>query len=55
MYETINEELKNRFYHSTQVSTMIKWIEHEVTHNKLSSFAAAQKLIDVYFEKNGNK
>ena len=55
MYETINEELKNRFYHSTQVSTMIKWIEHEVTHNKLSSFAAAQKLLDVYFEQNGNK
>lgn len=55
MYETINEELKNRFYHSTQVSTMIKWIEHEVTHNKLSSFAAAQKLLDVYFGQNSEK
>lgn len=55
MYETINEELKNRFYHSTQVSTMIKWIEHEVTHNKLSSFAAAQKLLDAYFDKNTDR
>lgn len=55
MYETINEELKSRFYHSNEVSTMIKWIEHEVTHNKLSSFAAAQKLLDAYYNQNNNQ
>lgn len=55
MYETINEELKNRFYHSSSISTMVKWIEHEVVHNKLSSFAAAQKLLDEYFKQNQSK
>lgn len=54
MYETINEELRNRFYQSTQVNNMIKWIEHQVTHNKLSSFAAAQKLLDTYFSQEAN-
>ncbi len=52
MYETINEELKNRFYHSSSINEMLKWVEHEVTQNHISSFAAAQKLIDIYFNEN---
>lgn len=47
MYETINEQLRNRFYQSQKDN--LKVAEREVMDNKVSSFAAAFELLDKYF------
>ena len=46
MYETINEELKRRFYGNSDLADVIKKTEKEVTEGKISPYAAAQKLFD---------
>ena len=46
MYETIDEVLKNSFYHNPQ-------IEQKVLDAKVSSFVAAHELLELYF-KNKN-
>ncbi len=51
MFETINEALKNHFYRNHDIQRHIKAIESDVTHNRTSSFVAAQQLLDNYFEK----
>jgi LAO/AO transport system kinase len=51
MYESINEALKNHFYHNKDIHSHLKKTEHDVTANKVSSFIAAQHLIDLYFKK----
>lgn len=48
MYETIDEQLRNRFYQSQKES--IKIAETKVMHNEVSSFAAAFMLLDNYFK-----
>ena len=48
MYETINEQLKLRFYLDQEEN--IKKAEKEVTSNKISSFSAAFDLLDKYFK-----
>lgn len=48
MYETINEQLKNRFYHSQKDN--LKVAEEQVLKNQVSSFAAAFELLDKYFK-----
>lgn len=47
MYETINEQLKNRFYQSQKAS--LKIAEEQVQNNQVSSFAAAFELLNNYF------
>jgi LAO/AO transport system kinase len=54
MYESINEELSKRFYNSASIKSVIGSIEDEVVSNKTTSFAAAQKLLDIYFDR-GNE
>ncbi len=49
MYETINEQLRNRFYQ--QQRSKLKLAEEKVMKNQLSSFAAAFELLDDYFGK----
>ncbi|PLX23383.1 MAG: methylmalonyl Co-A mutase-associated GTPase MeaB [Salinivirgaceae bacterium] len=51
MYETINEQLRNNFYHDDEIAKKLKNAESDVLNNKLSSFQAAQKLLDQYFSK----
>ncbi len=51
MYETINEALRNSFYHSPQIETRIAEYEQRVLNDKISSFIAAKELLDLYFEK----
>lgn len=51
MYETINEALKNSFYHSSEVKAKLKSIEEEVLNEKMSSFVAAKELLSIYFKK----
>lgn len=47
MYETINEQLKNRFYQSQKAN--LKIAEEQVLRNKVSSFTAAFELLKNYF------
>lgn len=47
MYETIDEQLRNRFYQSQK--EQIREAEEQVLHNEISSFAAAFRLLDNYF------
>lgn len=47
MYETINEQLRNRFYQHQKEN--LKTTEEKVMNNQLSSFAAAFELLDNYF------
>ena len=51
MYETINESLKGNFYNSKSIQEILNLIEEKVLNDKLSSFAAAKELLDVYYKK----
>jgi LAO/AO transport system kinase len=48
MYETINNRLQDSFYNDADVKRQRKKIEQKVLAGKLSSFKAAQKLLDLY-------
>lgn len=48
MYETINEQLRERFYRSQR--ERLKEAEEQVMRNEVSSFAAAFDLLERYFE-----
>jgi LAO/AO transport system kinase len=49
MYETINEQLKNSFYHNRTIENMLAEKETAVLDGKLTSFVAAKHLLDEYF------
>lgn len=51
MYESINEQLKNNFYQNTEIQKLLLDAEKQVLSNEVSSFVAAKKLLDHYFEK----
>lgn len=51
MYETINEHLRDSFYHNPAIASMLETEEQEVLQGKATSFSAAKKLLDLYFEK----
>jgi LAO/AO transport system kinase len=51
MIETINEQLKGRFYNDPQIKKQLADYEEKVLSAEISSFAAAQKLLDKYFGK----
>jgi LAO/AO transport system kinase len=48
MYETIQEELKNRFFENESIKQIINNYENDVMQGKMSSFAAAFELLDKY-------
>jgi len=50
MYETINEHLRNHFYNNPQVAARLAEAESDVLANRLSSFAAATQVLDMYFK-----
>lgn len=50
MYESINEALRDSFYHNPAVSGQLELMERQVLQNELSSFVAAKKMMDVYLE-----
>ncbi|MFO7869336.1 MAG: methylmalonyl Co-A mutase-associated GTPase MeaB [Bacteroidales bacterium] len=52
MYESINEQLKQRFYTDEAIKKVVRDVEHEVVEQKISSFIAAQKLLDIYFAQS---
>ena len=49
MYETINEHLRDSFYHNPQVEAMLASKETQVLRGHISSFMAAKDLLDTYF------
>jgi LAO/AO transport system kinase len=52
-FNTIDETLKEKFYADKDIGQMLHSIKSEVLNNKISSYIAAQKLIDAYL-KNCN-
>lgn len=49
MYETINEQLRDNFYHNPQIEAMLAGKERQVLQGNLTSFVAAKNLLDTYF------
>lgn len=50
MYESIHEHLRDSFYHNPIVSGMLEEKEKQVLSGNLTSFIAAKKLLDAYFD-----
>ena len=49
MYESINERLRDSFYHNPAIEAMLSDKEQQVLQGKLTSFIAAKSLLDTYF------
>jgi len=49
MFETIHEGLKSGFYQSIKVKESLAKVEYDLLSDKISSYIAAQKLMDIYF------
>ena len=52
MYETIDDMLKQNFYQNPKLIEKIKEYENLALTEKISSFEAAKKLLDIYFNKS---
>ncbi|TWV14675.1 methylmalonyl Co-A mutase-associated GTPase MeaB [Bacteroidaceae bacterium HV4-6-C5C] len=50
MYESINEWLRNSFYQNPKIESLMAEKEQMVLQGKLTSFAAAKDLLDIYFK-----
>lgn len=51
MRETIDEQLRNHFYLNPDINTLITQREDLVLNNQLSSFIAAQQVLNTYFSR----
>ena len=51
MYETINQNLLDSFYHDPRIEALLESTEEKVLANKLSSFIAAHDLLSTYYKK----
>ncbi|MBB3188330.1 methylmalonyl Co-A mutase-associated GTPase MeaB [Microbacter margulisiae] len=51
MYEAINEQLKNHFYNDPNIARWLKEYEQKIFANEIFSFAAASRLLDLYFNQ----
>ena len=50
MYETIDEQLRGRFYSREDIAAMLERCEQAVLDNRLSSFIAARDVLSYYFD-----
>lgn len=50
MYESIDESLRDNFYHNREIESILPDYEKRVLENKQSSFTAAKELLAKYFE-----
>jgi LAO/AO transport system kinase len=55
MYETINEHLRNSFYHNSYISSQLEKAENAVLEGQQTSFVAAKLLLDRYYNLLGSK
>ena len=51
MYETINARLLGNFYQNERIARELEEAERKVLNNELSSFTAANRLLDDYFKR----
>jgi LAO/AO transport system kinase len=51
MDETIEENLKNHFYKNDDIRSMLDRLRNNVLHDQISSFIAAQQVLNFYFKK----
>ena len=51
MRETIDERLRNHFYRNPEIEALLSTFEREVLANRLSSFTAANSVLDAYFAR----
>ncbi|MGZ2370854.1 methylmalonyl Co-A mutase-associated GTPase MeaB [Ancylomarina sp. YFZ004] len=51
MYETIHEQLRDNFYHDNKIKGMIPDFENKVLNDEMSSFIAAYKLLNTYYNE----
>lgn len=51
MYETIDEQLRNHFYHNGTIEKMLADLEDRVNRNEMTSFTAAGRVLDHYFSQ----
>jgi LAO/AO transport system kinase len=51
MYETIHEQLRDNFYHNSKIKGMIPDFENKVLNDEMSSFIAAYKLLNTYYDE----
>lgn len=49
MYESINEQLRNSFFHNPTIADMLQAAEQSVLQGQKTSFVAAKQLLDSYF------
>ena len=52
MFESIDESLKSRFYNDRRIIEALSTIERKVLNAEISSFAAAQQLIELHGEQD---
>ncbi|MEI8204787.1 MAG: methylmalonyl Co-A mutase-associated GTPase MeaB [Bacteroidota bacterium] len=52
MYETIHQALKDHFYNDETVAQQLHLFEKKVVESNISSYVAAQQLLDEYFGKH---
>ena len=52
MYESINEQLRNSFYHNPTIEAMLQAKENEVLGGTVTSFTAAHQLLETYFKQS---
>jgi LAO/AO transport system kinase len=52
MHETIKQSIERDFYSNEKVKEVLNDIENEVIQGKISSSAAARKLLDMYFKES---
>ena len=50
MYESINDTLRDTFYHNPAVENMLGLTEKQVLSNEISSFVAAKRMIDLFLD-----
>jgi LAO/AO transport system ATPase len=50
MLEAINSRLMRNFYNSNEVKANLEQLEQQVLEDKISSFAAASKLLSIYYD-----
>ena len=50
MYESINDTLRETFYHNPAVEKMLNFTEQQVLNNEISSFVAAKRMMDLFLE-----
>ncbi|MBD3582534.1 methylmalonyl Co-A mutase-associated GTPase MeaB [Flavobacterium selenitireducens] len=53
MRETIAEQLRFRFYSDPNIGKLLEQLSHDVLHNRISPFKAAQEMLANYFKQAG--